>query len=85
MLSQPFMFSNVKSHPPIFKINEKDTENEKISISLCQCFICKFVLSYKEKKIINVNNICRSNINITVSEHRGIYDAEANILVKGNI
>lgn len=50
MLSQPFMFSNVKSHPSIFKINEKDTENEKISISLCQFFICKFVLSYKEKK-----------------------------------
>lgn len=50
MLSQPFMFSNVKSHRSIFKINEKDTENEKISISLCQFFICKFVLSYKKKK-----------------------------------
>lgn len=50
---------------------------KRISISPCQCFICKFLLSYEEKPI-NVNNICRrSNTNITVSENRDIYNAEA--------
>lgn len=37
----------------------------------------KYVLSYEEKTI-NVNNICRrSNTNITVSENRELYNAEA--------
>lgn len=35
---------------------------------------------------MNGNNICRrSNINITINEHRGIYDTEAEMLVKGNV
>lgn len=50
------MFPNGKFGPFIFKINEKDAENERISIFLCQCFTCKFVLSYEEKNI-HVNNI----------------------------
>lgn len=62
MLSQRFVSLTVKFHPLAFKITETDTENEKISISLC--FICKFVLSYKEKKIVNVKYVVMTSTSL---------------------
>jgi len=47
---------------------------------------CTIGISPGIKKIINVNNTCRrSNINVTVSEHRGVYEADVEIVVKENV